>query len=72
MLNHTKKLKLGQKITLLFLPGPRFYDLNFKVGPGYVICMIVLSILLLCGEVILSDCVVSHMPLVMIMFDTCE
>jgi hypothetical protein len=24
------------------------------------------------GEVILSDCVVSHMPLIMIMFDTCE
>jgi hypothetical protein len=47
-----------------------------RSNPEYclsALCMFVLGNLsLFCGEVILSDCVVSHMPLIMIMFDTCE
>jgi hypothetical protein len=38
-----------------------------------VVCIFVLGILsLFCGEVILSDCVVIHTPLIINMFDTCE
>jgi hypothetical protein len=47
-----------------------------RSNPGYnlsVVCMFVLDNLsLFCGEVILSDCVVFHTPLIMIMFGTCE
>jgi hypothetical protein len=47
-----------------------------RSNPGYylvVVCMFVPDDLsLFCGEVVLSDCVVFHTPLIMIMFDTCE
>jgi hypothetical protein len=41
-----------------------------RSNPGY--CVSVVCISLFCGEVILADFVVPHMPLIMIMFDTCE
>jgi hypothetical protein len=38
-----------------------------------VVCMFVLGNLsLFCGEVTLSDCIVFHIPLIMMMFGTCE
>jgi hypothetical protein len=58
----------------------RFDDISLIVcgrsNPGYCIsdvCMFVLGNLsLFCGEVILLDCVVPHIPPIMIMFNTCE
>jgi hypothetical protein len=47
-----------------------------RLNPGYcltIVCMFLLGILsLFCGKVKLSDCVVIHTPLIMIMYDTRE
>jgi hypothetical protein len=71
---------LGEQVVIFHISTSRFDVILLifcgRLNHGYclsVLCMFVIGILsLFCGEVILSDCFVSHMLLIKIMFDTCE